>query len=817
MSADMLTTRAVGCLAGAAVGDALGGATEGWESREIHDHYGGWVEGVVQSMRHRLGVVKPFSPFWKGDGHITDDTLMTRVLVAAYASKRDHLGAHDLEELVVPMLVDEPTWIPELDREDLLYHRLFLAEKWLVLKLRYGHADPRDAGVGNIVNCGAAMYIAPVGIANAGDPDAAYLEAIDLTAAHQSSYGREAAGVLAAAVAEAMRPGATPESVVAVAVRLAKDATSSAIEAVAEAGRSLDGWRDGGLAALRAAFAPFDSVGERYAAPAQNARTPSRLHAIEEVPVALGLLLATGGDYTETMLGGVNYGRDSDSIASMGGALAGALGSVVPPELVEEVGTASRLDLEEPGRDDGRDRRRDLRPRPGARRGARPGNGGARRGRRLRVTWIQPEDLVGHELRAAREEGKEVDEIERRWTGAGGRPAPSRGASQDTVSRELRALALELLDELEALPRPLAADEPEGFDEILAAADPVPALGAGSGTASPGPGSAAPRAACSGSRSRTSPARGSGRSPRAPATGPCAAGSRQRDWTRRWPSGGPGTARAARRALRRTSTASRRMTTSTSPCSAFSCSSGPGRSSTRWTWRSSGSTTCRSGGSSPPSGSRSGICSRPTSRPRPRRGGTRSGSGSARGFASTPTAGRRGATSRRPLGWPGDDARVSHTANGVYAAMWMAAAHAASLGVSTPGECAEAGLSVVPRRSRLAEALRTARELNGEWEEVVDELYARYGGLHGVHAINNTALVAAALYRFDDFSEAICAVVQGGWDTDTNGAAVGSILGALRPIEERWSAPLRGRFASSLPGFDGITLDELVARTRAVA
>ena len=350
MSTDMLTTRAVGCLAGAAVGDALGGATEGWESSEIHEHYGGWVEGVVQSMRHRLGVVKPFSPFWKGDGHVTDDTLMTRVLVRAYAAKRDHLGAHDLEELVVPMLVDEPTWIPELDREDLLYHRLFLAEKWLVLKLRYGHADPRDAGVGNIVNCGAAMYIAPVGIANAGDPDAAYLEAVDLTSAHQSSYGREAAAVLAAAVAEALRPGATPESVVSTAVRLAKDATCSAIEAVAEVAASLDGWREGGLADLRAAFAPFDSVGEHYAAPAQNARIPSRLHSIEEVPVALGLLLATGGDYTETMLGGVNYGRDSDSIASMGGALAGALGSPVPPELVEQIGAASRMDIEEPGR-----------------------------------------------------------------------------------------------------------------------------------------------------------------------------------------------------------------------------------------------------------------------------------------------------------------------------------------------------------------------------------------------------------------------------------------------------------------------------------
>jgi ADP-ribosylglycohydrolase len=350
VSEQLLANRAVGCLAAAAVGDALGGATEGWEAHEIQAHFGGFVEGVAPSIRRERNLEKPFSPFWKGDGHVTDDTLMTRVLVQAYATKRDHFDAHDLERLVVPLIADEKTWIPELDREDLLYHRLFLAEKWLVLKLRYGHADPRDAGVGNIVNCGAAMYIPPVGIANAADPEGAYSEALDLTGGHQSSYGREAAGVLAAAVAEAMSLQSTPESVVSVAIDLAKDGTRSAIEAVAETAAGLDGWRDGGLRKLRDAFAPFDSVGEEYASPAQNARIPSRLHSIEELPVALGLLLATDGDCLETVLGGVNYGRDADSIASMSGALAGALGSAVPGELVEQVGAASRLDLEEPGR-----------------------------------------------------------------------------------------------------------------------------------------------------------------------------------------------------------------------------------------------------------------------------------------------------------------------------------------------------------------------------------------------------------------------------------------------------------------------------------
>ena len=352
MNDHLLADRAVGCLAGAAVGDALGGATEGWESSEIHEHYDGWVEGVVESIRRARGIEKPFSPFHKGDGHVTDDTLMTHVLVHAYEVKRDHLDAYDVEALLLPEIVDRTTWIPELGREDLLYHRLFLAEKWLVLKLRYGHADPRDAGVGNIVNCGAAMYIAPVGIANAGDPRGAYAEALDLTAAHQSSYGREAAAVMAACVADALRPDATIEGIIETALHLAKDGTRAAIQAVAEMASQLDGWRSGGLEKLRGAFAPYDSVGAVYAAPAQNARIPSRVHSIEELPIALGLLVTTGGDYAETVLGGVNYGRDSDSIASMAGALAGAHGGIrgLRRDWVDEVADASRIDIEDPGR-----------------------------------------------------------------------------------------------------------------------------------------------------------------------------------------------------------------------------------------------------------------------------------------------------------------------------------------------------------------------------------------------------------------------------------------------------------------------------------
>jgi hypothetical protein len=104
------------------------------------------------------------------------------------------------------------------------------------------------------------------------------------------------------------------------------------------------------LAPLREAMAPFDTVGPDYRDPGLGARRPSRLHAIEELPVALGLLVVTGGDCRDAVLAATNYGRDSDSIATMAGALAGALRGLasVPEAWRHQVTEESQLDLEEP-------------------------------------------------------------------------------------------------------------------------------------------------------------------------------------------------------------------------------------------------------------------------------------------------------------------------------------------------------------------------------------------------------------------------------------------------------------------------------------
>ncbi|MEV5517774.1 ADP-ribosylglycohydrolase family protein [Streptomyces flaveolus] len=343
-----LEERVTGALVGAAVGDALGGPVEGYSPEQILERHGGRIHGVVGPWNgDAWRTARPIAPYHKGDGHVTDDTLMTHALVRVYGTVRDHLDAYAVAEHLVPDLMTNPRWIPELEAEALPLQRIFLAEKWLVARIHYGHVDPREAGTGNIVNCGAAMYMAPVGLVNAADPARAYAEALDVAGAHQSSYGREAAGVFAAAVAAACAPGATPETVLSACLSLAKDGTRAAIAAVGEVA-SRHSEFESALAPLREAVAPYDTVGPDYRAPSLGARRPSRLHAIEELPVALGMLLVSGGDYRHAVLGAVNYGRDCDSIATMAGALAGALGSPVPEDWAKTVAEASRLDLWQP-------------------------------------------------------------------------------------------------------------------------------------------------------------------------------------------------------------------------------------------------------------------------------------------------------------------------------------------------------------------------------------------------------------------------------------------------------------------------------------
>ncbi len=345
--AGALERKVRGALYGGAVGDALGSPAEGHEPPEIRARYG-WITDFVEPWTGP-------SAIGKGDGRFSDDTHMTIILSQMYLDADDHLDVYRFAREVVAKIADEPRWVAERGQEMPLIERLFYPEKWLLMRLRLANADPRLGGVGNMVNCGAAMYAAPVGIVNAADPRAAYREAIEIFSAHQWSYGLEAAGVFAACVAAAFKPGATVDSIVETALALAKDGTRAAIEAVVERARTFSDWREA-IAPLRNAMRPHDGAAERIRQDRGNGTDdwrPSRERSIEELPIALGFLVVTGGDFESSVLAAANYGRDNDSTAAMAGAIAGVLhgDGAIRPAWTERINDASRVNFDPLARD----------------------------------------------------------------------------------------------------------------------------------------------------------------------------------------------------------------------------------------------------------------------------------------------------------------------------------------------------------------------------------------------------------------------------------------------------------------------------------
>ncbi|MFD6697928.1 MULTISPECIES: ADP-ribosylglycohydrolase family protein [unclassified Microbacterium] len=170
------------------------------------------------------------------------------------------------------------------------------------------------------------------------------------------------------------------------------------------------------------------------------------------------------------------------------------------------------------------------------------------------------------------------------------------------------------------------------------------------------------------------------------------------------------------------------------------------------------------------------------------------------------------------------DASLSHVGNGIYGEMWAAALVSAAFTAETAAEALTKSLTVVPPRSRLAEALRhviAIKEAGRTWEEALAEIEATYGHYSWVHTINNAAAVAAALlWSNDDFTTGVGRVVMSGWDTDSNGATVGSVLGALvgtAQLPDHIITPLQNRTRSALFGFDNSSISELADRTAQLA
>jgi ADP-ribosylglycohydrolase len=170
------------------------------------------------------------------------------------------------------------------------------------------------------------------------------------------------------------------------------------------------------------------------------------------------------------------------------------------------------------------------------------------------------------------------------------------------------------------------------------------------------------------------------------------------------------------------------------------------------------------------------------------------------------------------------DARISHVKNGIYGAMFCSAMIAAAFVTQDVKLIIEAGLAQIPRTSRLHAEMRQVIDICAKhgnkfenFEAVLADIYALLGHYHPVHTNNNAGLcVAALLLGGGDFHKGITLAVMGGWDTDCNGATVGSIVGAIagaRRVPQHWAGRLNDTLNSEIAGYHPIAISECARRS----
>jgi ADP-ribosylglycohydrolase len=347
--------RVRGVILSTALGDAMGATIEKLSYQEIKEQYGR-VESLNTKWYKANAPQEVTLGKMRGNGIVTDDTLMTAALINVYLTEKRHLDAYDMGNEFVKEIAFKKQYIPEFGKEAVIMDRLFYPEKYIFIRHVLANCEPREGGLGNMINCGAAMYIAPIGIVNAGNPKAAYDEAILFAMGHQSSYGLEAAGVLAACVAKAFQKDVTVENIIETAIHFAKDGTRMAIEDLTTAAKELrvkNAEMDEVIEVFQSIMSKYSPMKddvhrkiEKLGIPS-NHYTPSRLFSIEELPMALAFIVLNDGDFYPTICDGINSGRDTDSIGVMAGVILGALhgDNVIKKEDIQLLEETNRMNL----------------------------------------------------------------------------------------------------------------------------------------------------------------------------------------------------------------------------------------------------------------------------------------------------------------------------------------------------------------------------------------------------------------------------------------------------------------------------------------
>ena len=169
------------------------------------------------------------------------------------------------------------------------------------------------------------------------------------------------------------------------------------------------------------------------------------------------------------------------------------------------------------------------------------------------------------------------------------------------------------------------------------------------------------------------------------------------------------------------------------------------------------------------------------------------------------------------------DASISHIKNGIYGEMFASAMIAAAAVTDNIEDIVLAGLGEIPEASRLHESVMTIMDMykSGKTSEeafsYIHTVWDEHTGHGWCHTISNAMIVAASLlYGKGDFGKSICLAVQACFDTDCNGATVGSVLGmagGYDSIPDEWKEHLSDTLETSIFGYERVKISDCAKKT----
>ncbi len=318
----------LGGLLGAAVGDAMGAPTEGRSTEQILQYFGHEVCDFEKP---------PGDSFGDGNeaGQLTDD------FSCAYFIAR-HIVDHDGDingDIVREALIDWSEHAQFFDR--------FVGPTTRRAICRFkseknGNFGGLNAAVRQATN-GSGMKISPIGLLNPGNVDQAIADAVTVTLpTHDNQLAVSGACAVAAAVSRAMMPDADLFNVVQAGLYGASKGESMGLKAGRDvAGASVVYRMEMAVDIALGTGTPWEKMIEI------GDRIGSGLHVAEAVPAAFGLFVANNGNAMASIKSGVNIGYDTDTVATMAGAIAGTLqgAGVFPSHFLPLLEERNQIDI----------------------------------------------------------------------------------------------------------------------------------------------------------------------------------------------------------------------------------------------------------------------------------------------------------------------------------------------------------------------------------------------------------------------------------------------------------------------------------------